>query len=280
MSITGGGVEYLSWHRATGPPRHAARRARPVPLACTGGGLRAGRRGAPRARPRAGGEARADGRADVEVAVDERPRYVSRGGTSSPTRWTPAASTSPAGARWTSAPRPAASPTCCCSAARTTWSRSTSPTASSTGGCATTTRVTVLERTNARALEPARRCPTRRICVVARRLVHLAGKVLPAVLGVRGRRASTRWRWSSRSSRSGAGASARAAWSASRPTGARRSSRSATAAQELGASVLGFASLGAARARRATARRSSGSPRAAGRRGRRRRGRRRGGRAV
>ena len=38
--------------------------------------------------------------------------------------------------RSTSARRPAASPTSCCSAARRRWSRSTSATASSTGGCA------------------------------------------------------------------------------------------------------------------------------------------------
>ena len=48
------------------------------------------------------------------------------------------ASTSPAAARSTSAPRPAGSPTACCSAARRTWSRSTWPTASWRWRCATT----------------------------------------------------------------------------------------------------------------------------------------------
>ena len=56
----------------------------------------------------------------------------------------------------TSARRPAGSPTACCSAAPRTWSRSTSGAGSSRGRCATTQRVTVMERTNVRHVEPER----------------------------------------------------------------------------------------------------------------------------
>ena len=58
------------------------------------------------------------------------------------------------------------------------------------------------------------------------------------------RRSSTAWRWSSRSSRSGASRWARAAWSATRTRAGARWWRSAGAARELGAAVLGFASSG------------------------------------
>ena len=71
---------------------------------------------------------------DVVVAVAERAAVrLARRASSSPTRSTRSGSTSPAGAASTSAPRPAASPTACCSAAPRRWSRSTSPTASCTG---------------------------------------------------------------------------------------------------------------------------------------------------
>ena len=70
---------------------------------------------------------------------------------SSRTRSARSASTPPEPTASTSAPRPAASPTACCSAARRASSRSTSATGSSTRSCANDPRVTVLERTNARA---------------------------------------------------------------------------------------------------------------------------------
>ena len=97
---------------------------------------------------------------DVELAVDERPRFVSRGGIKLANALDgDRASIRPGAAAWTSAPRPAASPTACCrrGAAHVValdvaygeldWSLRTDE------------RVTVIERTNARALAPTT-CPT------------------------------------------------------------------------------------------------------------------------
>ena len=72
-------------------------------------------------------------------------------------------------------------------------------------------RVTVIERTNARAITPDE-LPYRPDLVVIDVSFISLRKVLPAVLASDRRRASTAWRWSSRSSRSGASGSARAAW--------------------------------------------------------------------
>ncbi len=105
-------------------------------------------------------------------------------------------------------------------------------------------RVTVIERSNARSLE-------RRGAALGarpdrdRRLLHRPGQGAARRCSLPRRRASTAWRWSSRSSRSGASASARAGWCARPPTAAPRWSRSASCARgELGASLLGFASSG------------------------------------
>ena len=108
-------------------------------------------------------------------------------------------------------------------------------------------RVTVLERTNARALTPERaalRTGPRR----GRRVVHLADQGAARRCWPAPRRASTRWRWSSRSSRSGAGGSARAASCATRPTAARRSCSSRGAAQRRGRVGARLRLLGPARA--------------------------------
>ena len=134
-------------------------------------------------------------------------------------------------------------------------------------------RVTVLERTNVARAAARPTCPTRRTCSSPTSPSSRCARCCPRCWAA-WRRGSTRSSWSSRSSRWGGSASAAAAWSASRPTGAGRSSPSATAAQELGASVLGVRVLGTAGAEGQPgdvrlARR--GRP---GGRGRRRRGRR------
>ena len=77
----------------------------------------------------------------------------------------------------------------------------------------------------ARARRPAS-CPYAPDLDRRRRLVHLADKVLPAVLALLRAERFDAWRWSSRSSRSAASGSARAASCATRRRGARRSSRS------------------------------------------------------
>ena len=108
------------------------------------------------------------------MAVDERPRFVSRGGIKLANALRrDAARPSPGAGAWTSAPRPAASPTACCSAAPRTSSRSTSPTASCDWSLRTDERVTVLERTQ-RALAGARRAALRARPRRGRRLLHLA----------------------------------------------------------------------------------------------------------
>ena len=73
---------------------------------------------------------------DAELVVDAGPRFVSRGGIKLENALTRSESTSPAATASTSAPRPAASPTACCSAARRGSPPSTSPTGRSTSACA------------------------------------------------------------------------------------------------------------------------------------------------
>ena len=85
--------------------------------------------------------------------------------------------------------------------------------------------MTVIERVNARALEPDA-APVRARPDRGRRLLHLAAQGPARRAGLRGRARSTAWRWSSRSSRSGASGSARAAWSATPSCGARPSTPS------------------------------------------------------
>ena len=128
----------------------------------------------------------------------------------------------------------------------------------------------MIERVNARALDPLdaalRARPDRR-----RRLVHLAGEGAARRPGVRAPSASTAWRWSSRSSRSGASGSARAA-SCATPTLRREALVGvARAARDGWAPRCSAARRPGCRARRATARRSCGSPRRARRARRRRR---------
>ena len=121
--------------------------------------------------------------------------------------------------------------------------RSTSPTASCTGALRTDPRVTVLERTNARALEPAA-LPYAPGPDRDRRLVHLAGEGAARGARLRGARASTAWRWSSRSSRSAASRSARAASFATRRCGGPPWWRRRGGAAARRGSVLGYASSG------------------------------------
>ena len=86
-------------------------------------------------------------------------------------------------------------------------------------------RVTVIERVNARALEPSQ-LPYAPDLIVVDVSLHLAAQGAPGGAGLRGASASTRWRWSSRSSRSGARARrAAAAWCATRRRGGPRSTR-------------------------------------------------------
>ncbi len=119
---------------------------------------------------------------------------------------------SPAGAAWTRAPRPAASPTCCWAPGRPhvvavdvgygqlAWSLRTDP------------RVTVLDRVNVRALQPEQVAPPPGLVTADLSFISLT-LVLPALVPAR-RRTPTSCSWSSRSSRSARARSARAAWSA------------------------------------------------------------------
>ena len=88
-------------------------------------------------------------------------------------------------------------------------------------------RVTVIERVNARAITPDQLPYAPDLIVVDVSFISLT-KVLPAVLAAPPRASSTAWRWSSRSSRSGASGSARAAWCAIPICAAKRSRRSPT----------------------------------------------------
>ena len=159
--------------RGAGPARHPARRARAVRVALARGRRRAGRRRA--ARP---GRARAESRASSSpptsssrspppaVRLARRRQARQRARRARRRRRGPRAA-------WTSAPRPAASRTACCSAARARvialdvaygelhWRLRDDP------------RVTVIERANARALEPDA-LPYRAGPDRGRRLVHLA----------------------------------------------------------------------------------------------------------
>ena len=121
-------------------------------------------------------------------------------------------------------------------------------------------RVTVLERRN--AARCARRAALRARPDRRRRLLHLAAQGAARPCWRPRRRASTAWRWSSRSSRSGASAVGKGGVVRDgRRAPARRWSRwpqRARGARRVGARLR---LLGPARARRATARRSSGWPR-------------------
>ena len=167
---------------------------------------------------------------DVALAVDERPRFVSRGGIKLANALD-ALGVDPAGRRCLDVGASTGGFTDCLlqrGAAHVValdvaygelhWSLRTDE------------RVTVIERANARALDAGVAAlppgPDRR-----RRVVHLAGQGPARRARARPRRASTRWRWSSRSSRSAASGSAAAAWCASPATAARRSAAVARAAQ-------------------------------------------------
>ena len=142
----------------------------------------------------------------------------------------------------TSAPRPAASPTACCSAAPRGSPRSTSPTARSTSRLREDPRVTVIERLNARALGPADLLVRRR-AGDGRRLLHLAdqdparGRRLP---GARRRSAGD----GQAAVRARPRAGRRAASSATPATAARRSCWSPTPPASSASPVRGFASSG------------------------------------
>ena len=157
-----------------GPARQPACGSRPLRLTRAGGGVGDGRRGAPRRPRRARRQAGADGRGRRAVAVDEAPRYVSRGGIKLENALDALGGRRrPAGAVSTSAPRRAASPTACSSAAPEHVVGARRRLRRARLVAARRSRVTVLERGNARALTAGRAAvragPRRR-----RRVVHLA----------------------------------------------------------------------------------------------------------
>ena len=96
-------------------------------------------------------------RASIELATPDHP-WVGRGGIKLAHALDTFGIAAPAAGPSTSAPRPAASPTCCCSAARATSSRSTSATASSTGGCAPIRASSCREDVNARDADAEPTC--------------------------------------------------------------------------------------------------------------------------
>ena len=122
-------------------------------------------------------------------------------------------------------------------------SRSTSPTASCDWGLRNDERVTVLERRNARALAPERAALAPDLIAIDV-VVHLAGQGAAGRARLRAPRATTSSPWSSRSSRSVASGSERAAWCATRRRAARRWWPWPAQRRRHGAAVLGFASSG------------------------------------
>ena len=134
--------------------------------------------------------------------------------------------------RSTSARLRADSPTCCSSAARPAWSRSTSATASSTGASGTIPRVVVIERANARALEPADLPALVDIVTVDVSFISLR-HIFPRVPPLSAT-APTSWRSSNPSSRRDARRSARKASSATRACRCALSRRPHAAAAEVG----------------------------------------------
>ena len=192
------------------PSRHAPGGARAVCLAHARGGFGDGGGGALGARRRARQAGRAGRRRRGRAPSRPSPATSRAGASSWRTRWMPSGWRWPAAVRSTSAPRRAASPTACCSAARARWSRVDVGYGELDCRLRNDPRVRVLERTNARALEPAMlpwaRPEPSDLATIDVSFISLA-KVLGAVLGCLGRRAMTCSRWSSRSSRSGAGAS-------------------------------------------------------------------------
>ncbi len=104
-------------------------------------------------------------------------------------------------------------------------------------------RVTVIERLNARELDPGELPFEPSLATIDVSFISLA-KVLPRDRAQRPRREATCWRWSSRSSSSAPSASAGAGWFATPPTAARRSARSPRRACACGLAVRGFASSG------------------------------------
>ena len=239
------------------PPRRAARRARARRVA------RAGARADPRRRR---ARRRPAGHQGRHAPSPPTPRsrsttpdhpYVGRGGLKlahaldafgidvDRPRW-----------RSTSAPRPAASPTCCCSAAPRASSRSTSATASSTGSSAATRASSCIERVNARTLDAPTICPPtlRRVRHRDdRRVVHLAAPHPAGRAAAARARRPTSSRWSSRSSRPGARRSARAGIVRDAAVHARVVDEVAAAADALGLTRAGLDRVADHRAWKATA---------------------------
>ena len=199
--------------------RHARVRARTQLL-----GRARARRETRRRRARAGAAARRAGSASAPATArgstasrragrpgDRRSRWSSgrascRAAARSWTRrWSVRGRPSRVACAWTSARRPAASPTCCCGAARRASMLSTWDADSWRSRCAGDPRVVSMERTHARRLDPRprRSRDTARAGQPGghRRLVHLADARAQRSRGRARRRAARSWRWSSPSSR-------------------------------------------------------------------------------
>ena len=193
-------------------PRRPARRARPRGVARAGAGARHGR---PRARAREAGRA---GRRRARARGRARRRRTSRApGTSSRTRSTRSASTWPGSTASTSAPRPAGSPTSCCSAARARVIALDVGYGQLHDKVRDDPRVTVLERVNARSLTELPFAPQLVTCDVS--FISVQARAA-AGARARGARAGRRSCSSSRSSRRAAPRRRRASCAISRCGGA------------------------------------------------------------
>ena len=188
----------------TRPARSAAGRARAGRDAQPGPGARAGRQGqggGGRCRPSRPQARRPDRGGHTARGRQRRSRTSAAAATSWRPRSTPSRSTRPALSRSTSARRPAASPTSCCSAARAASTPSTWAADNSPSRLRRDRRVVSMERTNARRLTAAS-LPSRSIwprsTSRSSRSTRSSARSFRPCGRARGRTSS---RWSSRSSK-------------------------------------------------------------------------------